>query len=1355
MNFSPLIKPESPSPKCAQPRQGQALILAVFVMLLAALLGSTFLVLVASTSQSVTQGNNKSEAEISADDAVKRVKDSIAASPDPDNWSPEANPTAFDLRDARDFPPASDEPFYEQYWTPLDRAMGWALPDTFSYGTLPTDSDPNVQRQLQIEHKIQKLQEFKATGGRVFVKVPNPITTKNLTTRPFMVESRLLWKGADELSDGGDKKWMLAATIIGLTARDGNSWSRRTLYKPTNYNGGTLAHANFVSNYDWNYDGTRQNFATAPLANIALVSGEIYDVAINDEDFRVFQPGQTLMVSSPDYPPASGIIRERKIISGQLVLTTRFLTPPSPFNPTNSTVSLAGTLMTDVDQVDTTGDNSALFTAPASTTNAANDNVAANTDTAHFGNGYFFNLGMVARQNPTFGLRPPHVNSALRTASGQNFLVSTGPVDTGSPTAPANATNAPQTVTIRNILTNNTQTVPALPSGENTYMRVGFGANGGLQTERLVAKVDPVEPPRPLRPAKIDLSRYEALAKGTTAAGAHGYGPGVFIDNAEDFDKTSAGEMTNSQLHRWWQRKSFESQGLGSVQNVTYTGNNAALTTGSERLRLSFPRPGVDNYTYPLASGSLEEKGIRGWISPWEFVPRGATITLRGNDYIQIDREHLDNNGNTDLAKSWKDSAGVVIPAQNHFSMFFNPNLPLRTLGLNGAAYADSQTMISMTSLFNGVIYAQGNIKIRGNWTGRPLTIVSGQNIYVEGSLGNVSSKIALLAKRNVVANPTAFFGRYQGVVDRSSLPTNGEISGNLTNVGAQVTVSNTDANRLKLGDFVQIRQGNLATTKLLRIREFNRLFSASVTRLLFEPTLSSAKPNGFANGACQVIPVTDPPVTAIDAAGKSVASNSPNAVSWAYTFNKAGHTLMRTIRERENVNSGNEDFIYSLKHSAQRVNVKIKANNVSQTTSNSTGANFTLKIKEDKNTNSVVDPIGAGGFATYEKLFEANVTGGTQPSQTPPRRTVTYLLNDVREESGAPISTPVAGQGGDTTATLGELKTLLEETGNEPGPPPEVLQPWWSVIFPTQRPDGTAIPDPTTSANPYKNLPARFFAQYLSTATNGPDTEFEVPLTTSVGRFWRGGNAQTDSANWTADGTMTQWRQIGSSIGPVKAWDGTNNRFVNDLAEDVDTIRPEFYGAAPVWTGAFSENPNANEQVGAFVMTRALGSDTDSLLPQYNLASWHIEGLPDGNNLRPVYNCTVNATIYAQEGSWFVIPMPAFAAPGETNASRNRRQHFSLVVNGNMAQCFTPTADLDYDSEPDPDGLAWGAMRRWMDGMARPTQLVAGAPSSWRLPDQNAKAIERQLDTEPVPGQPPLKLYLPSSGEVLYMSNS
>jgi hypothetical protein len=112
--------------------------------------------------------------------------------------------------------------------------------------------------------------------------------------------------------------------------------------------------------------------------------------------------------------------------------------------------------------------------------------------------------------------------------------------------------------------------------------------------------------------------------------------------------------------------------------------------------------------------------------------------------------------------------------------------------------------------------------------------------------------------------------------------------------------------------------------------------------------------------------------------------------------------------------------------------------------------------------------------------------------------------------------------------------------------------------------------------------------------------------------------------------------------------------------------------------------------------------------------------------------NIDIDATIFAQEGSWFVIPVPMdVVAPVDSDNSgaieaseqdaaraattRYRRLNYRIAVRGTIAQNMTPTGTTDYDFEQTPDQpvtdtTSPGAMQQWIDSLSHPTTIVTSA---------------------------------------------
>jgi hypothetical protein len=126
--------------------------------------------------------------------------------------------------------------------------------------------------------------------------------------------------------------------------------------------------------------------------------------------------------------------------------------------------------------------------------------------------------------------------------------------------------------------------------------------------------------------------------------------------------------------------------------------------------------------------------------------------------------------------------------------------------------------------------------------------------------------------------------------------------------------------------------------------------------------------------------------------------------------------------------------------------------------------------------------------------------------------------------------------------------------------------------------------------------------------------------------------------------------------------------------------------------------------------------------MPNYYIGAPKMERGTWGNTAshEPV-EFTVQATIFAQEGSWFVIPPalnPAIPALDPTSATevdiasaqttRFRRLNYRVKVSGSIVQNSTPTGMNDFDGTAAVDDVigSRGAMAQWMDSLSYPTNF-------------------------------------------------
>ena len=243
----------------------------------------------------------------------------------------------------------------------------------------------------------------------------------------------------------------------------------------------------------------------------------------------------------------------------------------------------------------------------------------------------------------------------------------------------------------------------------------------------------------------VSLTRESGAAIGMGDArngGAYGHGGGVYVDNASD------------------RQEALDAEGRRTV------GSQRSLT---------------DDFLNPN-SGAPDS----GWKGPF-YVPRGAVVQLLPDGFF------VQRDGSARAAeRTWKTSnggeSGLSTLRYRIGSVVVNGAPQLRILDTITAR--EQSLDIDATNLdftkgipFNGVLYFEGNARVRGTIpTNVQLTLVSGATIYIDGpiSKGVVNNDVTggprnnpigslptaslmLMARDNVVVNPTMFFGPTAG----------------------------------------------------------------------------------------------------------------------------------------------------------------------------------------------------------------------------------------------------------------------------------------------------------------------------------------------------------------------------------------------------------------------------------------------------------------------------------------------------------------------------------------------------------------------------------------------------------------
>jgi hypothetical protein len=1138
----------------ANRRRGQALLLAVLIMVFAALLGATFITVVAINLNQTARGENQRIAEQNAAAGLSYINTQLIRSTQGENWRPETSSP----------PPLPSDPSYSDYYTEFDRAMGWA-------------------RQ--------------SGSSQIFVKFPDPRVRQASSAPSFMA-------AVQRIEDTSDARYgMLEIEVIGLAPDDANVYSRQSAYKPTSWRGGPLAYARYDANYDLQHE---QLLQTNVAQDVTVNSTSPTAVAVTDTSG--FAPGRTVMVPRSPQPISmivNGVDATNRTLSVQLLSTSSTTAELKGGELLRAASNmLEGLFNFDADnrlaplKLDADGDGSS---SQSYETTAPQPYVAS-------ANGMHINNGLYARGNTNVTLSSA-TGTTLDIAGLLDAEAEQGIVDAAAGPTPVPMSSSPLVKTVRNA---------AADVMDPHYVR-------------------PLAPP--VLPAEDD-SRYRELTRyaDVSDGSPYGYGPGLYIDNVDDVEKVESGgayrPLLISDLQRWWQRKSFP------VASGSETGNYSS----NQRQRLVWPRIGVDTYTYPLSATnlSLEQRGLRGWVTPYEFRPRGTLIELQG-DTIVITREDRSERATQapDPTKGWRDPDGTLL--NKVYRMVLDTATGTRRFGAPG-----NEVTFGNATPFNGVIYAEGNLRVRGWIADKSLTIVSMGNIYIEGSVRRTSTgRIALVARRNVALNPTQLLGRAVGVQDADVAS---------SSVTLQAAASNS--NTIAVNDIAPFR-----------VADYVRVVDTTASATGSTPWVTITNLSGLSGPGTLTVSagVTMPQGSTVQLLTEMPQASDSTTKESYYSVANPGDVVIREAKlDRPDtavpaapyylslLHAGEKSLAFQLNHSAaaETVNVKTDDDGDSKVTTTATPS--------EKHMRAVLSP---GNFEFDFDLLQ--VTSNTTA--------------------------------GDSTQTLSLLNSQF--------PLPDNFTPKWTI---------------TNLVAQANTIAARRLATVSQSASSA--SPLPLPLTVSLGLFWNPASGPNVSGAPTFP--------IGSSLQPTDD-------------EDLASVRESFYWrpdpndpTARLQSGLKWHSHQVTATAPGSDTLLALSRDTAVNLPAYRLAALKLER-DDFNVTSPAVadgatrdfnalDIKVEATIFAQQGSWFVIPPPVLnprldsdedgtvSAAELAAATHYRRPNVEITVVGNISQNFSPTAAVDYDTEPDGDGNTGGAMREWIDAVSYPQKILNSSNSGY-----------------------------------------
>ena len=1233
-------------------RRGQALLITVLLMVFASVLAATFVTVVALNLSQTARSGSVASAKQAALAGKNFVNDQLTNSELGERW------TEIDAQT----PPLASAPEYAFYYTDFERAQGW--------------------------------------DQQGFVKFPNPLspTTTANGSSVFLTKVTDIIDSATAASLGltNDYIGQLKVDVIGRATDNDATFSKLTFYKPTSRNGNMNGFARYVSNWNFAKNTTLQT-KWSTSTSVPINGNNVTQLTVSST--QGFAPGRAILVGQN--LPQAAIVRSVDTTNRTITLNTTITTTAG-----DTLVRAATPFVGTLANFDARGD---------STATEGTDDPQYNA----FG-GMMIQSAMYFENN-TKTLLDLDTTTAGRSAD--KILVS-GPIlkqGTAVAQVRGGAANALEDITGTSTLSD--------------FVRYDSGTAADPTSRQLA--------PRSITPARIDkpFSRWLNKTRYSGDAGEeNGYGGGVYINNAEDVEKVARYEpnpaypgfgqpnplyiapvivknyrnLTISEQQRLLQRKTFAAVNAGTYDDPSTPlidpnerpvepGNLAGLrasapfgytgaANGFGDHRYSYERLGVDDNNFFPYNGSLEQRGLRGWVSQYEYLPRGVLVELRGNEIV-ITRDDMSDvrSSRPDETKAWRRANGRYLTDDG----FENgaPRPGARTyrmkLAMDGTRSfgADEDLEIDNSSpAFNGVIYAEGNIRGRGftNASMRDLTIVSMSSIYIEGGINQLSTtqgKVALLAKNNVILNPTQFAQRISGSRNNAA----SGVASVATLVDFTITPNAaplTDVRGIRIGDF---------------IRFSNETVLHRVTRVR-----SSASPGTYPNDSGIAEPGTIEFTTALTADVPALTSidilTDPNVVVDNNTGRRAfqltgSNSILARNLARDGVAPGGTTYL-SVVHAGE-INRAVDLYREDASTQGELATPGDARLKFDVNSDGVID-------ASEKTLFAADSPGSAViPALTLPSPD-TYDLRD------AGINGGVSADAVDTVGLLSSFFNFRALTPEPPYTPGEDLTPEtedrnrnWDFLPPFT---GTPLLGPTSPTALTSTVAARRLAAF-SLASIKAGTSRPVFQSTSAGIYM---NPVFGTFNAGSTPTFT----VGSSFNPLGD-------------EEVRTVDESFYTRTDLATQAALQGMGYSTAITSDSNVVAL-RHRDDFGADYRVSVMKLDRDTLATVATTPITVNVEAIIYAQEGSWFVIPMPAITpnnavptAAEIVEAERYRRLNYQIVVKANIAENFVPTATVDYDENQSPDDFApttntalplgRGAQAQWIDSSSRPT------PTAWQ----------------------------------------
>ena len=1146
-------------------RQGQALLLAVLIMLLAALLSAGVLAIVSGNLNQSARFADKTRAIEAARAGIAYANAQLSGSAQGDRWRPiDVSP-----------PPAPGTVGYDYYYSQLDKVQGWA--NTMAPPVAADYADDATYQAARNSYR-----------DSIYGKFPDPGQIAADAPKFLVKVEEVVPNSPTDAGHSGEIK----ITSIGLSEGNPNAYYRAVAYKSGRLKSPWASALRSVSN--WRFGDTDKNTGV-PYANRPQIVDATTIFPANNVEFTVdildkpaFSgenvPFNVVIIKKDAAPSVRGAVVTKVENDGAKLTFARLEATIGAGETIQKAAALGIGTKIDLLNTGTPLDYAADLPQP--------NGIVANGSIWLQGQIQLSNLS----KSGTHLMASGSLAIEAADADSKPLLGNSGDI---GPTNGANATSNQLVASSRNNFPGNIVLTSAAQSDGveiNDLVSDGWDRIGAQTLGLDYSSGRTVEP---FVPAKVDsatnLARYRALARKAP--------DGIYIDNRADIERVGANAMTQAQLVEML------------ISPPTATPPDTA------RLGVSAP-PGATNV-------SLEQRHLRGWVGPDEFLARGALVELvqaTGENpkiRVTLDARSDANPDGPDINKTLRGADG----------------------NLQAGIYAQDFNWPR-----NGMLMAEGNLRVRGSvnlsnlTTGTDvadfpsLTIVSLGNIYIEGALSVDSEsapgvpipvlerkKLMLLARKNVIVNPTrAVIGR----TDAATIATNTApvvFSGTATD--RPLSVANSLV--FNKGDHVTIGVGQNKSVRGL-ITDVSTANSIKVSsRDVF--TVAAATPGAVINvrSLLEARASNAPPNPADKVFFSLVkAENAPGSV---------GNVVNRRVlvpfldNATPSYNKMNFDHVADLKKNAGGevigLNIKAEGASVAFPRPNDFVAELTNK-QILLGTTENLDPDG-DGIAGKNKLLRTynNLTAGNKkvlPAVPAASKTLLQLRLEaslITEQRTTPDN-----KGYKYTATPVDFT----EAGADPTRSIDKL-PYFALagIGLRYQPGDTFVAPNSSAAN---NRRVNFNAAQGTT----------IPIATSVEIDLNGKNsfAKLDSQSLATN-------YFGFS--PILGTTGNS--------DDALTVDASFYQIADLTSARstldarvldFPSNPPASNNISSFVLQRAAPATANAtaapafaLLPDYRLRALKYEFANLNNRLyKPVAKAMqIDAFVYAQEGSWLIIP--------------------------------------------------------------------------------------------------------------------